>query len=166
MRPVVKARVYRNLPVLAGRLWASSWTERAEQSHSRVPAVPAPSSGQDPDAETAPSSSSSLQTGPGAHAQMQISVGCDPRPYRSQMGLEARGGGSPGVPLIVLWQSERLLMQGSSCYCDTLSTIPDLLTNSLSLTHTHSTESGSPHLKATGEIRGDGSCVCVCVQVT
>lgn len=71
MRPAVKARVYRNLPVLAGRLWASSWTERAEQSHSRVPAAPAPSSGQGPDAETAPSSSSSLQTGPGAHAQMQ-----------------------------------------------------------------------------------------------
>lgn len=71
MRPVVKARVYRNLPVLAGRLWASSWTERAEQSHSRVPAAPAPSSGQGPDAETAPSSSSSLQMGLGAHAQTQ-----------------------------------------------------------------------------------------------
>lgn len=66
-----ESRVYRNLPVLAGRLWASSWTERAEQSHSLVPAEPAPSSGQGPDAETPPSSSSSIQMGPGAHAQMQ-----------------------------------------------------------------------------------------------
>lgn len=68
---MVKVRVCRNLPVLAGRLWASSWTERAEQSHSRVPAEPAPSSGQGPDAETAPSSSSSLQTGRSTHTQMQ-----------------------------------------------------------------------------------------------
>lgn len=59
--------VYEHLPVLAGRLWASSWSERAEQSHIHVPGEPVPSWGQDPDEETAPSSSSSLQKGWGAH---------------------------------------------------------------------------------------------------
>ena len=72
------------------------------------------------------------------------------------------------VPVIVLCQSESLLMQGSSCYCDslshsrsgrTISALPAALSWSLHNMHihtyTHSKGSGSPCLKAAGEIRSD-----------
>lgn len=67
-------------------------------------------------------------------------------------------------------------MQGSSCYCDALShsrsgRTPSALPAARSqpapnihMTHTHARThckgSGSPRLKAAGEIRGDGVCVC------
>lgn len=83
------------------------------------------------------------------------------------------------VPVIVLCQSESLLMQRSSCYCDSLShsrsgrtisaqpaaaalsqSLHNMHTQTHIHTYTHCTGSGSPCLKAAGEIRSDGVCVC------
>lgn len=81
------------------------------------------------------------------------------------------------VPVIVLCQSESFLMQGSSCYSDSLShsrsgrtisaqpaalsqSLPIMNTHMRTHTHIHTAGSGSPCLKAAGKIRSDWVHVC------
>lgn len=146
-----------------------------------MPAGPTPSSGQGPDAETAPSSSSSLQTGWGGHIHTNTNHSIQRYPLdsctnHSVRTSEAKGSsGSSGSPLcpcdcpLSEWEPlnarEQLLLWLSlpfQIWSHNLSSAC-LLCPSLYITctYTHTyTGSGSPCLKAAGEIRSGGVFVC------